>query len=297
MCLAIYKPEKVRLIRADLKRAFDANSDGAGFAYYDNSQQRVIIEKGFFSFNEFWRAFQEVQRDNLKAIVHFRFATHGSVDTDNCHPYELNDGALIHNGIIDCVSSAEAYYSRYTTSSPSKYYEGWDKYEDIDGDPVFDRNTGTVTGTYDKNGDWYESAGYVGERPMGRRSDTREFVEDWLSGMTEKDMRRAKSLIEYAIGDYSKLVTLHNSGRHIIFNEEAGHWDRGAWWSNACYKPSPPPKITPVTTYVYRDGKLVEVTELKPNGTTTSQAAQTAHGIVLPSKEYVEEARGNVSHT
>lgn len=290
MCLAIYKPEKVKLHRADLKRAFDQNSDGAGFAYYDPSQRRVIIEKGFFIFSEFWRAFQEVQRDCLKAIVHFRWATHGTVGHDNCHPYDLKDGALIHNGMIDCTvrTSYNSYGDGYSAFSRIHRWKA--------GDDLYERGDrcGVVTGSYDGNGDFLEDKGY--ERATGSRSDTREFVEDWLSQMGEADMRKAKPLIEHAIGSGSKLVTLHDSGRHIIFNEWLGHWDRGAWWSNSCYRPVPPPSTTVngaiVTTIsgntmTTREGNVVTVTNLTP--TKPSVGVMDDKGVLtLPSKEYVE---------
>jgi hypothetical protein len=295
MCLAIYKPEKVKLYRADLRRAFEANPDGAGFAYYDNSQRRVIVEKGFFQFNEFWRAFQEVQRDNLKAIVHFRWATHGAVNNDNCHPYDLDDGALIHNGMISCVTSS--YYSRYSdggvpygTASYGRAYgsgghPSWNDYKDVMEDPAIVDSKSVVTGEYDKNGDYYEDGCYVGafNKPVQKRSDTREFVEDYLRGMSEMDMRMSKRLIEHAIGSGSKLVTLHNSGGHIIFNEEAGHWNRGAWYSNYCYRPpAPPAPQAPVVTYtpVGNPPTNGNVVELKP-----TNKVDKFGNIVLPASQ------------
>lgn len=189
MCLAIFKPEKVFLMRGDLSRAFHINNDGAGFAYYDPMFKRVVINKGFWTFKDFWESFSEIQKAKMKAIVHFRLATHGDISWDNCHPYELDDGALIHNGIISAVSN----------------YNYRDSVEDARGKDE-----------------------YI-------PSDTMQFVERYLRGMRERELRRSHKLIEYAIGSWSKLVTLHDSGNHIIFNERAGHWNRGAWYSNSCY--------------------------------------------------------------
>ncbi len=103
MCLAIAKPKGVVVPREHYENGFDSNSDGAGFAYVERG--KIIIEKGFFTFAEFWAAFEPHQKKS--AVVHFRLATHGKCDAFNCHPWELCDGhfAMIHNGIIDIQST------------------------------------------------------------------------------------------------------------------------------------------------------------------------------------------------
>src|SRR6266446_7671605 len=98
MCLAIYKPKGVQIARKHLKSGFDNNVDGAGFAICRNNT--IEIYKGYFKFDEFYDRYNELQR--YPALIHFRIATHGIVNAQNCHPFEICDGqfALSHNGVM-----------------------------------------------------------------------------------------------------------------------------------------------------------------------------------------------------
>jgi hypothetical protein len=197
MCLALYKPAKATLSKSEMATAFKANPDGAGFAYYDPTLRRVEIQRGYFTFDSLWQDIEPIIADKCPLILHFRWATHGDVNVENCHPFALKDGALIHNGIISGMGTS-------VYKSSNKYYQ----------------TTTCATNECDDD-----------------RSDTREFVEDYLDGMTVNVLRGAKKLIEHTIG-YSKLVTIHNDGSVIIFNEDSGHWRGGVWYSNNSYEPS-----------------------------------------------------------
>src|SRR5437660_7803104 len=101
MCLAILLPHDAKLSKEHASAGFSRNREGAGFAYIHKN--KVIVEKGFFDFDEFWQRFNEIQQKNTKPkLVHFRIATCGKVNEQNCHPWKLNDSAaLIHNGTFD----------------------------------------------------------------------------------------------------------------------------------------------------------------------------------------------------
>lgn len=100
MCLAIFKPSNKKVLKHEMETAFDNNDDGAGFAYPHKG--KVIIEKGFMTFDAFWDAI-EPHMDKPMAI-HFRWSTHGLVDESNCHPFAITDSlAMIHNGVISGV--------------------------------------------------------------------------------------------------------------------------------------------------------------------------------------------------
>lgn len=98
MCIAIMKPENISIPKDTLAQCFKANSDGAGFMYR-NSRKQLQVRKGYFTFDEFWKAYEPLQKKQM--AIHFRIKTHGPVDKDNCHPF-LVDSKLgfIHNGII-----------------------------------------------------------------------------------------------------------------------------------------------------------------------------------------------------
>tara|TARA_Y100000004_G_C8954040_1_gene429942 strand:- start:2054 stop:2947 length:894 start_codon:yes stop_codon:yes gene_type:complete len=100
MCLAIFKEANKKVYKQQMQNAFDNNDDGAGFAY--PSKGKVIIEKGFFRFEDFWKALKP-HMDKPMAI-HFRWSTHGLVDETNCHPFRITDDlAMIHNGVISGI--------------------------------------------------------------------------------------------------------------------------------------------------------------------------------------------------
>lgn len=97
MCQAIVKPAGILIEKAVLLRAWESNSDGAGFAVRTESGH-IDIHKGFFKFKSFWKVYKRFE--HLDCLIHFRWATHGANDRENCHPFALGDSAVIHNGIL-----------------------------------------------------------------------------------------------------------------------------------------------------------------------------------------------------
>lgn len=104
MCIAILKPKDKILDKDLLKQCSIKNPDGCGFAYIDKKTSDIIINK-FMLFEDFWKEYSKLQKNNTM-LIHFRIATHGNVEIQNCHPFKLNDRmALIHNGIISGYGS------------------------------------------------------------------------------------------------------------------------------------------------------------------------------------------------
>lgn len=100
MCIAVAKEAGVVITPAVLERCFNANPDGAGFCVEGDG--KLLIKKGYFTFKEFMDAFQPYEE--RKALIHFRIKTHGPVNMENCHPFQVTeDVAFIHNGIINNV--------------------------------------------------------------------------------------------------------------------------------------------------------------------------------------------------
>jgi len=101
MCIAIYKPANIVINKETLHRCFLKNKDGCGFAYF-KSDGELIIEKSM-SFDKFYEdyEFHSVINSDRPFLIHFRIATHGTVDLFNCHPFQVdNNHVMIHNGII-----------------------------------------------------------------------------------------------------------------------------------------------------------------------------------------------------
>lgn len=97
MCLIILAPKDVRVPDDYVTNAFITNDDGAGVAYVRDG--KVIIEKGFFKVHELKEALLRIGTDTPR-LIHFRFATLGVVNTENCHPFPLagSSAAFAHNG-------------------------------------------------------------------------------------------------------------------------------------------------------------------------------------------------------
>jgi predicted glutamine amidotransferase len=95
MCVAIYKPKSAQLDKEDLHLAYQENHDGCGFAVRKHG--KVYIEKGMWSFAEFWEHYSKYQHH--ECLVHFRMASMGTIDATMAHPFLIHgNGALIHNG-------------------------------------------------------------------------------------------------------------------------------------------------------------------------------------------------------
>lgn len=97
MCLAVYKPADVLPDWGALEEGFASNKDGAGFVCV--SDGKLLIDKGHFSFDSFRESYEPYA--HLQSAIHFRWATHGKTNSDNCHPFRITDHlAMIHNGVL-----------------------------------------------------------------------------------------------------------------------------------------------------------------------------------------------------
>lgn len=78
--------------REDLLAMHKANPHGMGFA------SKSVYYKGM-NFERFYNRLQFVPKDE-NIIIHFRYATHGSVCPKNCHPFKKGSVWFAHNGIL-----------------------------------------------------------------------------------------------------------------------------------------------------------------------------------------------------
>jgi len=97
MCLALVKKANATLDIEEMKEASISNPHGFGVAWTDGKRLRC------FKTMKKTELFDKLKKlTAYPAIVHFRFATHGTKTEENCHPFRINKGtAMIHNGIID----------------------------------------------------------------------------------------------------------------------------------------------------------------------------------------------------
>jgi hypothetical protein len=105
MCIAIYKPEGIRISEDHLWNCYESNDDGWGFAAR-MPNGTLEVRKGTTLFRHFLDAYAPYQ--DMQSLIHFRIKTHGDIDKRNCHPFRVSSGlAVIHNGIIPIQSNVD----------------------------------------------------------------------------------------------------------------------------------------------------------------------------------------------
>lgn len=99
MCLAIFQPQGLLIPKEHFHTGWDNNHDGAGLLYHNG--KHLDSFKVLRDFKEFLDAYEEA---NAKAqsgvITHFRRASVGTIDLDNCHPFVYSNLGFVHNGTI-----------------------------------------------------------------------------------------------------------------------------------------------------------------------------------------------------
>ncbi len=104
MCLILYAntPDACALITPEhIKDAWTGNPDGMGFAFRRGPNERVEIRKGFMMPRHAVQALQRIQALRpAELCVHWRYGTSGGTTPGNTHPFAMEHGALIHNGIL-----------------------------------------------------------------------------------------------------------------------------------------------------------------------------------------------------
>lgn len=102
MCLIIHREKDSEISAEFLENVRSKNPDGWGILYHNRRGQARVV-KGL-EMSDFWAKFRAFEKYNSECIIHFRYATKGSVNRDNAHPYLVLGGKnpiyLMHNGTI-----------------------------------------------------------------------------------------------------------------------------------------------------------------------------------------------------
>lgn len=104
MCILHYVPDNIAPDRDALRNGALNNPDGHGWAIASPEFEHVLVGHSL-SMNEAISDFMDMRSVYMDgpALFHSRWATHGSVKEENCHPfYVANDKrtVLAHNGIL-----------------------------------------------------------------------------------------------------------------------------------------------------------------------------------------------------
>lgn len=117
MCVLLAK-QPGQEIKADvLEACLNTNQDGFGAAWFDGTKVRKT--RGLHGLKKILEV-EKMIRDH-KAIIHFRWTTHGRTCNENCHPFVVGKGtgAFAHNGIF---SDAKSYKDWSDTRVIAHYF-------------------------------------------------------------------------------------------------------------------------------------------------------------------------------
>lgn len=137
MCLLVINQKNSPVLpSAWLANFYQSNQDGVGLMYAQNGTLIIkkILPKSVNDFEEFYQ--QEIA--GKECAFHLRMKTHGDINLDNCHPYEVLNQAehgidlwLMHNGILATGNSAD------TTRSDTWHYIANYLVPLLEGDPDY----------------------------------------------------------------------------------------------------------------------------------------------------------------
>ncbi len=113
MCLLVTQSSTSPQLTAKwLTDFYDSNADGVGVMYAVNGELVVekLLPKTASEFVDFYRT----HIDGKDCAFHLRMKTHGHIDMENCHPYEVLNKAehgldlwLMHNGVLHTDNKAD----------------------------------------------------------------------------------------------------------------------------------------------------------------------------------------------
>jgi hypothetical protein len=103
MCLIVHKPAG-RAFNLDLiTQAASVNRDGFGLMWPEDGKLQTVKILDMTQLRHTVELFNK--RPEIEAGLHLRYATHGTISNDNCHPFSRNGFGLMHNGIISHVKT------------------------------------------------------------------------------------------------------------------------------------------------------------------------------------------------
>lgn len=105
MCMLTFVPKGVTPDREALLNGASWNTDGHGWAIV--GKDRIHSGRGFDADRVASEFIAARKRHNGPALFHSRWATHGAVVTENCHPFKVGRDrktVLAHNGILPKIA-------------------------------------------------------------------------------------------------------------------------------------------------------------------------------------------------
>ena len=107
MCIGVLIPPGMVIDENIIRLCMTRNPDGNGIAYIN--KKGIVESEKSIDFSEGGKAkfisrYYELARQKHTAkhpmLLHFRVATQGAISQNNCHPFKVKGGVLIHNGTL-----------------------------------------------------------------------------------------------------------------------------------------------------------------------------------------------------
>lgn len=111
MCIAILKTIDGVVTKEQLENSYKKNKDGCGYTYVDNFGNIQVYKS--MSFPIFYEKLMGALAEfgsTSPFIIHFRIATEGGINLDNCHPFMVTPSTVFcHNGMIGGLRKEAGY--------------------------------------------------------------------------------------------------------------------------------------------------------------------------------------------
>jgi len=154
MCLIAYKPAGIEFPSRLLLSTFARNRDGFGIMLSNEDDTIYLNKVQPTSSSEIEKMLPAFKDRN--AAFHWRMKTHGHIDLENVHPYQILskdehglDMYMMHNGVLSCVNEVdssksdtwhfiEAFLRPLLAKDPDLVYD--EKFQNILGDMIGTNN-------------------------------------------------------------------------------------------------------------------------------------------------------------
>ena len=105
MCVMCALPSGSEITQKEFETCWNSNPDGGGFSYLDENSNFVTVKSlDYDEFRASWIYHHSKHGKNSPFILHFRAASHGEINVDNCHPFKVNQNyVMAHNGTLNKV--------------------------------------------------------------------------------------------------------------------------------------------------------------------------------------------------
>lgn len=190
MCTACAFPKGTKITETEFDNCWDSNKDGGGFAYLDENGKFVVIKSLFLDdLKKQWKEHHGKHGEYSPFLLHFRAASAGKVEVDNCHPFIPNPKtAFIHNGTIRAMpydkdkSDTRLFSEDFLSSLPHNFTKNksiltmLDKYLESNNKVVFLNTDGQLVFMNEKS--WEKHNGAMFSNTWFKTPRVRKYGDD-----------------------------------------------------------------------------------------------------------------------